>query len=185
MTASSGSGRGSGSRRRTAPTSTSRTAPSAKKAATAPRGSSRAERRWRPASRKGPVCGYTFDGKTCARRGAHHCTPRADKVVRFFAEVLVHTKGPWARKPFILDVWPEHDLVRPIFGEVWWSDEWQQYVRRYDLAYIVISRKNGKSEIVAGMVLYLLLADDEFGAEVYGAAKDTKQAGKVGEVVVR
>jgi hypothetical protein len=38
-------------------------------------------KRWRPASRRGGVCGYTLDDKTCTRRGAHYCEPRADKVV--------------------------------------------------------------------------------------------------------
>lgn len=85
----------------------------------------------------------------------------------------------------MLDEWQEYDIIRPIFGEVVWSPEWDRYVRRYRIAYIVLGRKNGKSEIIAGIVLYLLLADGEMGAEVYGAAKDTKQAGKVGDVVVR
>lgn len=85
----------------------------------------------------------------------------------------------------MLDAFQEHDIIRPLFGEVVWSPEWDCYVRRYRIAYIVLGRKNGKSEIAAGIVLYLLLADDEQGAEIYGAAKDTKQAGKVGEVVVR
>lgn len=131
------------------------------------------------------MCGHTFRGKTCAKRGAHYCEPRADRPVAFFAELLVHTKGPWARKAFVLDWWQEHWIIRPVFGEVVWSAEWGRYVRRYRVVYIVLARKNGKSELAAGIVLFLLVADDEEGAEVYGAAKDTKQAGKVGQVVER
>lgn len=119
----------------------------------------------------------------CGKRGAHYCEPRADKVVLFFAEVLVHTKGLFARQPFLLEAWQEHEIVRPLFGEVVWDDDLGAYVRRYRVAWIVLARKNGKSELVAGIVLYLLVGDDEEAAEVYGAAKDTKQAGKVGEVV--
>lgn len=141
--------------------------------------------RWRPRSRSGGVCGYSFDGKVCIRRGAHYCEPRADKVVAFFAELLVHTKGRWARRAFVLEPWQEHDIIRPLFGEVVWSTEVNAHVRRYRLAFIVLARKNGKSEIAAGIVLYLLVGDDEEAAEIYGAAKDTKQAGKVGEVVER
>lgn len=141
--------------------------------------SSRPEKRWRPRSRAGPICRYTFDDKTCGRRGAHYCEPRADRVVAFFVELLVHTKGHWSRQPFIPEDWQENDLIRPIFGEVVWSTEWKRYVRRYRVVIIVLARKNGKSELAAAIVLYLLVGDDEEAAEVYGAAKDTKQAGKV------
>jgi len=138
------------------------------------------DQRWRPRGR-GPVCGYTFRDKTCEKSGPHYCEPRADKPVAFFAELLVHTKGPFARQRFVLSAWEEHDVIRPVFGEVVWSSEWQRYIRRYRIVYIVVARKNGKSELVAGIVLYLLVSDDEEAAEVYGAAKDTKQAGKVAE----
>lgn len=141
--------------------------------------------RWRPRDRKGPVCGYRFRTVTCEKRGAHYCQPRADRVVRFFAELLVHIKGPTARSAFILTVWQEHDIIRPLFGEVCWSEQWGRYVRRYSIAYIVVARKNGKSELVSGIILYLLVGDDEESAEVYGAAKDTKQAGKVFEPMAR
>lgn len=141
--------------------------------------------RWRPADRRGGVCGYIWDERRCRRRGAHYCEPRADRAVGFFRDVLAHTKGRWARTAFELDDWQEAEIIRPLFGEVVWSDEWGGYVRRYRIGYIVLGRKNGKSEIVAGIVLLLLVGDDEEGAEVYGAARDTKQAGKVGEVVVR
>jgi phage terminase large subunit-like protein len=141
--------------------------------------------RWRPRSRAGKACGYAFDGKICIRRGAHYCEPRADKVVAFFGELLVHTKGRWARRQFVLEDWQEHGIIRPVFGEVVWSSEVDAYVRRYRLVYIILGRKNGKSELAAGIVLYLLVGDDEESAEIYGAAKDTKQAGKVGEVVER
>lgn len=137
------------------------------------------EKRWRPKDRTGPVCGYTFDDVTCRRRGAHYCKPRADRVVKFCAQVLRHTSGPYARRPFVLDPWQELEIIRPIFGEVVWSTEWERYVRRYRIAYIVIARKNGKSALAAALVLYLLIGDGEDAAEVYGAAKTTRQANKV------
>lgn len=140
---------------------------------------------WRPENTRGPECGYTFRGATCGKSGGHYCVPRADRVVAFFAELLCHTRGPHARHPFILRDWQEHEIIRPLFGEVHWSDDWDRYVRRYNIAYIVMGRKNGKSELVAGIVLYLLVGDDEEAAEVYGAASDTKQAGKVFEPALR
>jgi phage terminase large subunit-like protein len=106
-------------------------------------------------------------------------------VVRTFTEVFVHTKGSWARKRFVLEPFQADEIIRPLFGEVIWSPEWDRYVRRYRIAYIVVARKNGKTEIAAGTVLVLLVADDEEAAEIYGAATDTKQADKVGAVVER
>lgn len=131
------------------------------------------------------MCGFTFRGVSCAKRGAHYCEPRAERAVRFFAEVLVHTKGRWSRQRFVLEPFQADEIVRPLFGEVVWSAEWDCYVRRYRIAYISVARKNGKTEIAAGFVLVLLIGDDEEAAEIYGAASDTKQADKVGAVVER
>ncbi len=143
------------------------------------------DQRWRPRIRRGPLCGYTFRGQTCHKRWAHYCAPRADKAVAFYAELLVHTKGAHARQRFVLADWQEDEIVRPLFGEVVWSGEWSRYVRRYRVAVIVIARKNGKSGLLSGAGLYLLVGDDEESAEIYGAAKDTKQAGKVFEPAAR
>lgn len=140
--------------------------------------------RWRPDG-DGPVCGYTFRDMECQESGPHYCEPRATRVVRFFADLLVHPKGPLQRRAFALRKWQEWEIIRPLFGEVVWSSEWCCYVRRYRIAYIVLARKNGKSALLAGILLYLLIGDDEEAAEVYGAAKDTKQAGKVFEPALR
>jgi phage terminase large subunit-like protein len=106
-------------------------------------------------------------------------------VVQFFAELLVHTRGVHARRAFVLEDWQEFEVIRPLFGEVTWSVEFHRYVRRYRIGYIVVARKNGKSELAAGIQLYMLVSDDEEAAEVYSAAKDTKQAGKVFDPAAR
>ncbi|MEU2450066.1 terminase TerL endonuclease subunit [Streptomyces sp. NPDC012765] len=172
----------------TAGTTTRR--PARTKAATRPPGRRRAltfnhHKRWRPASRKGGRCGYTLDGRTCARSGAHYCEPRADRVVQFFAELLVHPAGAFANTRFALAPWQEHEIIRPLFGEVIWSDQWGRYVRRYSRATIVLARKNGKSALLSGIALYMLCGDGEESAEVYGAAANTRQAGKVFEPCVK
>jgi phage terminase large subunit-like protein len=143
------------------------------------------EDRWRPPDTSGPPCGYTFASLTCDRTGYHYCVPRANRAVGFFPALLVHTKGRFARQRFTLDDWQEYDIVRPLFGETRWSEEWGMYVRRYTEARIILARKSGKTELAAGFVLLLLVGDDEEAAEVYGAAVDTKQADKVGMVVRR
>lgn len=135
--------------------------------------------------RRPPECGYTLDGQTCTERGDHLCTPRVAHVTAFFAEILVHTKGRWARTPFRLEPWQADDIVGPLFGTVTWSTESGRYVRRYRIAWIELARKNGKSELLAGIALYLLVADGEEGAEIYGCAKDRDQARKVFDVAAR
>lgn len=42
--------------------------------------------------------------------------------------------------------------------------------------YLQVAKKNGKSTLCAAIALYLLLADNEYGAEVYSAATDRAQA---------
>jgi phage terminase large subunit-like protein len=142
-------------------------------------------KRWRPVSRRGGTCGYTLDGKTCARTGGHYCEPRADRVVKFFSELLVHPAGALANTRFVPAAWQEHEIIRPLFGEVHWSEQWGRYVRRYSRATIVMARKNGKSALLSGLLLYLLVGDGEESAEVYGAAANTRQASKVFEPAVK
>lgn len=105
------------------------------------------------------------------------CEPRADHAVAYFRELLVHTKGIWARRPFILAPWEETEVIRPLFGTVVWEPTWESYLRRYRELYLSTGRKNGKTELLAGLVLYLLCGDGEEAAEVYGLALDKDQAG--------
>jgi phage terminase large subunit-like protein len=123
-----------------------------------------------------PPCGRTFDGTTCKRRGEHLCQPRAAHARSFFAELLVHTKGDWARRPFIPAGWQDRQIITPLFGTVEYDPGWGRYLRRYRELYLSAARKNGKSELVAGIMLYLLCADGEEAAEVYGLALDKDQA---------
>jgi phage terminase large subunit-like protein len=127
--------------------------------------------------RRFPPCGRVFDGVECRRRGEHLCVPRADHAQAFFGELLVHTKGDWSGRPFRLAAWERDEIIRPLFGTVEWDTGWQRYVRRYRELYLSTGRKNGKTELVGGLVLYLLAADGEEAAEVYGLALDKDQAG--------
>jgi phage terminase large subunit-like protein len=110
---------------------------------------------------------------------------RADRVVTFFEKVLVHTKGRYARAPFVLAAWQREEIVRPLFGTVRFDEQLEEWVRAYTLAWIEIARKNGKSEFLAGCGLYLLCADGEEEAEVYGCARDREQANIVYRVAKR
>lgn len=130
-------------------------------------------------------CGWTLDGIECAEVGDHLCTPRADHAQAFFEELLCHTKGTYARRRFILRPWQRDDIVRPLFGEVIWSEEHSCYRRRYSVAWIEVARKNGKSELLAGMMLYLLIADNEESAEIFGVARNREQASLVFDVAAQ
>lgn len=96
-----------------------------------------------------------------------------------FIEHLKHTKGKWAGVPFIMPPW-QRRIIEEIFGLV--NRDGTRQVRT---AYVEIPRKNGKSELAAGVALKLLFADDEEGAEIYGAAKDRDQASVVFNVAAQ
>ena len=109
---------------------------------------------------------------------SHYDKAKADRAVRFI-ENLRHTKGKWDGKPFWLLPWQEQ-IIRDIFGIV---DEDSN--RQFRTAYVEIGKKNGKSELAAAIALYLLYADNEPSAEVYGAAADRQQASIVFDVAKR
>jgi len=94
----------------------------------------------------------------------------AEKAVNFVSH-LKHTKGRFAGKPFVLAGWQERDIIRPLFGTLGQEGE-----RKYRTAYIEVPKKNGKSEIGAGIALKMLFADKEMGGEVYSCAADKDQA---------
>ena len=126
--------------------------------------------------RRFPPCGRVFDGELCRKRGEHLCAPRARHAVAFFSELLVHTKGDWSRRPFVLADWEHDEVIVPLFGTVEYDEHWGRYVRRYRELYLSTGRKNGKTELVAGLMLYMLVGDGEDGAEIYGLALDKDQA---------
>lgn len=106
---------------------------------------------------------------------SHYDKAKADRAVAFI-ENLKHTKGKWAGKNFLLLPWQEQ-IIRDIFGIV---DS--QGRRQFRTAYVEIPKKQGKSELAAAIALYLLYADNEPSAEVYGAACDRSQASIVFDV---
>jgi phage terminase large subunit-like protein len=70
-------------------------------------------------------------------------------------------------------LWQE-TIIRDLFGVVKADG-----TRQFNMAYIEIAKKQGKSELAAAVALFLLCADGEQRAEVYGCAADRQQAGIV------
>jgi phage terminase large subunit-like protein len=97
----------------------------------------------------------------------------ADRAL-FFIEHLCHSTGQWAGKPFTLMPWQRDRIIRPLFGTLN-----PDGTRQYRTCYVEVPRKNGKTELGAGVALYLLFADNEPGAQVYSAAGDRAQASLV------
>ena len=101
-------------------------------------------------------------------------------AISFFEELLVHVKGEdFAGKPFLLGDW-EKAIVGNLFG-------WKRPdgTRRYREAFIFVPRKNGKSSIIAGLVLLIFFCDNEPGAEIYSVAADREQASLVFDIAKR
>ena len=92
-----------------------------------------------------------------------------DRVVKI-CELLPHYKGKWAGQPMTLEPFQVF-LVGSLFG---WKD--RRGLRRFKQAYIEMPRKNGKTQLAAGLGLILGFFDREPGADVYCVATKRDQA---------
>ena len=122
--------------------------------------------------KKATVAG--FNASATAAPGDWFDVDEFERLDKFF-NLLVHQKGPHAGKPFALLPW-QLDLIGTLLC-------WKRAdgLRRFRQALIEVPRKNGKSTMLAGILLYLLLVEDEPGAEIYCAASSRDQAAVVGD----
>jgi phage terminase large subunit-like protein len=105
------------------------------------------------------------------------------------AEQFPHIKGPKAKvigqddegravwNPIQLEAW-QCWILTTIFG-------WKRAgtaLRRFRTAFVLVPRKNAKSTIAAVVLLFMLTADGEVGAECYPAATTRDQAKVVAEI---
>lgn len=95
----------------------------------------------------------------------------AEEAVAFFPRYLRLTDAEWAGRPFALEGWQADDIIRPLFG---WKRK--DGTRRYRRVIVWIPRKNGKTELAAGVSLMALMVDGEMGGQVYSIAADKAQA---------
>jgi len=124
-----------------------------------------------------PVCKWTRlaverhyrDLENAHERGLVFSDLHARHALQFF-DFLKHSKGKWARQPFVLSDWQAF-WTALMFG-------WLRFdgTRRFRKAYFRVARKNGKTTWIAGIGLYLFVGDGEAGAEVFTAATKLSQA---------
>ncbi len=119
---------------------------------------------------------------------AYYFDPAAAAKICGMAEMLPHVKGPKAK------IIGEDDDCRPIWNPIT-LEPWQCWLlctlfgwkradglRRFRVALTLIPRKNAKSTLAAVVVLYMLVADGESGAECYSAATTRDQAKTIAEI---
>ena len=96
---------------------------------------------------------------------------KANRPIEFIERFCKHSKGEWAGQPVRLELF-QKAFISALFGFV----DCETGLRRYREAFFMVARKNGKSTMLAGIALYLLLADNEAGAEIYSVATKKDQA---------
>ena len=101
---------------------------------------------------------YTFDQK------------KANKAIQFIERFMHHNKGKLAPGRLVLSLW-QKALVSLIFGIVDADG-----LRTFREVFCVVGRKCGKSLLAAGIMLYMVYGEQEFGAEVYCVAPKLDQS---------
>ena len=96
---------------------------------------------------------------------------KADRPIAFIERFCRHSKGEWAGQPVRLELF-QKAFLQALFGFI----DPATGLRRYREAFFLVGRKNGKSTLLAGLALYMLIADGEGGAEVYSTATKYAQA---------
>lgn len=95
----------------------------------------------------------------------------AHNAVAFFPKYCRLTSDEWRGKPFHLEPWQADWIIRQTFG--WMRADGTRLYRR---VIVWVPKKNGKSEMVAGIAHLCLLGDAVGAAEAYAIATKGKQA---------
>ena len=95
---------------------------------------------------------------------------RANHVLEFAENFCRHSKGKFGGKPVRLELWEKAHLAA-IFGFIDINGN-----RQYRESILIIGKKNGKSLLASIVGLYLQVADNEPGAEIYAVATKKDQS---------
>lgn len=126
-----------------------------------------------PFSAEAPTCSFCqSDIRFGKRLSTGELLCRACEVCFFFEKRLTLT-ADYSGQPFQLMPWTRQ-VLRDLFGTL--DDEGY---RQYKDVYLEVPKKNTKTTLCAGLVLYCLASADTSGAEIYSAATTKDQAGQV------
>ena len=101
---------------------------------------------------------------------------KANKPIEFIEKFCRNSKGEWIGQAVKLELF-QKAFIQALFGFV---DK--NGVRRFKEVFFYVARKNGKSTLLSTIMLYMLVADGEGGAEIVSAA--TKKEQEIGRAHV-
>lgn len=96
---------------------------------------------------------------------------KSEHAIKFIEKYCKHSKGKLGGKPLKLELW-QLALIASMFGIVHKVDG----TRKFQEVLLIVARKNGKSTLAAAVGLYLMVADNELGPEIYAVATKKDQA---------
>ena len=96
---------------------------------------------------------------------------RANRPIEFAESFCRQSKGEWIGKPIKLMLF-QKAYIQALFGFV----DKETGIRRFKETFFLVARKNGKSTLLSAILLYMLVADNEGGAECYSVATKKDQA---------
>ncbi len=108
---------------------------------------------------------------------------RANEMLDFVQSFVRHVKGPLAGQLMELELW-EMFVFANMYG--WYhKNEKGKIVRVVRESYVQVPKKNGKTIIAAGALLYAMYGEGELGADCYCAASDYEQAQNAAEPIAQ
>ncbi|PEJ70430.1 terminase large subunit [Bacillus wiedmannii] len=108
---------------------------------------------------------------------------RANEMLDFVQSFIRHVKGPLAGQLMELELW-EIFIFANMYG--WYhKNEKGKTVRVIRESYVQVPKKNGKTIIAAGALLYAMYGELELGADCYCAASDYEQAQNAAEPIAQ
>lgn len=96
---------------------------------------------------------------------------KASKPIEFIEMFCRQSKGEWIGKSVKLVLF-QKAFIQALFGFV----NKDTGLRKFKEAFFLVGRKNGKSTLLSGIMLYMLMADGEGGAQIVSAATKKEQA---------
>ena len=104
---------------------------------------------------------------------------KASQCIGFIEKYCKQSKGKWSGKPLKLELF-QKAMLEAAFGFVDESNH-----RKYKKVIFFVARKNGKSVLDSAIATYMLMKDNEGGAEIYSVATKREQSKIVWEETKR